>query len=140
MANLLRESYDPAPQAVVRRYALATRGDHLGTGPQLALTAFGNGEAEKIVAGLRAALPHCARGYTGDGRGTTAVTVLDPIDVGDEAVSFHTSGRGTPTWYTVVRQGQVLVRFASSTASGMDGQVPAPLVVQQIMKLRAATD
>ncbi|MFE1576710.1 hypothetical protein [Streptomyces fradiae] len=140
VAEVRREAYDPAPSALVRRYAVATRGEHLGTGTQVSLAASTEDGARAVLAALRDAVRACAGGYTGDGRGTTAVTSGTPLDVGDESVSFHTSGRGTPTAYVLVRQGSVLLRFAASSATGGEPRMPVPVVVQQVMKLRAATD
>ncbi|MEU3451809.1 hypothetical protein AB0H29_31985 [Streptomyces thermolilacinus] len=50
-----------------------------------------------------------------------------------------TTEAGAPTAYTQVRQGSVLVRFAA-TSGGGEPRTPLPVVVQQVMKLRAATD
>ncbi|OEJ93351.1 sensor domain-containing protein [Streptomyces thermolilacinus] len=140
VADVRREAYEPRPTAIVRRYAIATGGEHLGTGTQVSLAATTEAGARAVLAALRDAVRACAGGYTGDGRGTTAVKADTPVDVGDEAVAFTTTGRGTPTAYTLVRQGSVLVRFAASSGSGGEPRTPLPVVVQQVMKLRAATD
>ncbi|MFB7170018.1 hypothetical protein ACFCYM_04185 [Streptomyces sp. NPDC056254] len=55
-------------------------------------------------------------------------------------MAFRTVGRGIPTEYTFVRQGSVLLRFAASSAGGKGVGVPSPVVVRQVMKVRAATD
>jgi hypothetical protein len=137
--NVRLEAFTPKPSATARRYAVATTGDHLGTGTTITLTAFSRPQAERIIGELRTAVKDCAGGYAGGALTFTGVRQLDPVEVGDEAVAFHVTGRGTqPAWYTVVRQGPVLVRFGSSASGGRDGQVPSPLIVQQVMKLQAA--
>ncbi|MFC8900553.1 hypothetical protein [Streptomyces cinereoruber] len=140
IADARRESYTSAPSALVRRYAVATSGEHLGTGTQITLAGTTESAARDLLAALRAAVTACRDGYTGDGRGTTTVTAVTPVAVGDEGVAFRTAGRGIPTEYTFVRQGSVLLRFAASSASGKAVGVPIPVVVQQVMKVRAATD
>ncbi|GAB2962843.1 hypothetical protein GCM10027280_59670 [Micromonospora polyrhachis] len=133
------DAYTPEPQATVRRYAVATRGDYRGVGSTITLAAFTPADAKQVMASVRAAVTACGEGYAGGALTFTQVSTVDSVPVGDEAVSFQLVGRGTqPTWYTIVRQGSTLVRFASSTTSGQAGQVPTPLVVQQVMKLTAA--
>ncbi|WP_236238856.1 hypothetical protein [Streptomyces sp. CC228A] len=140
VADLRRETYAPAPRALERRHALASRGEHLGTGTQITLAEFAEEDARKIMEGLRGAVRACGNGYTGDGRGTITVSPRDTPDIGEEAVSFHTAGRGVPSTYTVVRRGPHLLRFVATSGKGGDVPVPTPVLVQQVMKLQAATD
>ncbi|GLW44583.1 hypothetical protein Stsp02_02450 [Streptomyces sp. NBRC 14336] len=137
--NVRLEAFEPKPSTTVRRYALATAGEFRGTGTNITLASFGAADAEKILAELRTALKDCAKGYAGGALTFEEVRTLDAVDVGDEAVAFHLRGRGVqPQWYTVVRQGSVLVRFVSSASTGKDAPVPSPVVVQQVMKVQAA--
>ncbi|MBC7271414.1 MAG: hypothetical protein H5T76_22350 [Streptomyces sp.] len=138
--NLRLDAYTAtaAPSATARRFALATTGDYRGTGTTITLTAFTATDAEKIMADLRSAVAKCANGYEGGALTFTEVRRLTPVPVGDEAVSFHLSGRATPTSYTLVRQGSILVRLSSAVGTGGEAEVPQPVVVQQVMKIQAA--
>ncbi|MFE6283318.1 hypothetical protein [Streptomyces sp. NPDC057877] len=138
--NFRLDAYAPEPSTTVRRLALATSGDYLGTGTTITLAAFGQPDAEQIMSDLRDAVAACAKGYSGGALTFTEVRKLTPVDIGDEAVSFHLTGRANPTSYTVVRQGSVLVRFSSAIGTGKEAEVPQPVVVQQVMKLMAALD
>ncbi|MFI2031264.1 hypothetical protein [Streptomyces buecherae] len=130
----------PAPTATAGRYTVATTGEWRGTGTLVELAVFPTTtQAQGIVTRLREAVRRCAGGYRGGALTFTKTESLRTVEVGEEAVSFHLTGRGIqPAWYTVVRQGPVLARFASSTMGPGGGQAPPPLVVQQMMKLRAA--
>ncbi|MFF9784238.1 hypothetical protein YWIDRAFT_08022 [Streptomyces sp. SceaMP-e96] len=91
------------------------------------------------MAKLREAVKDCTGGYDAGGDSFTEVRRLDPVDVGEQAVSFYLADPSThPMWYTLVRQDSFLVLFASTTLNGKHGQVPTPLVAQQITKLQAA--
>ncbi|MER6618018.1 hypothetical protein [Streptomyces xantholiticus] len=132
-------AFDPRPRASVRRYAAATTGEHLGSATSITLAAFSKADAVQIMAELRDAVKDCTGDYDGGWTDTFTVRGLDPVDAGEQAVSFHLTGKSVvPMWYTVVRQGSVLVLFASTTLTGKDGQVPTPLVTRQITKLQAA--
>ncbi|MFB8772918.1 hypothetical protein [Streptomyces broussonetiae] len=136
--NLRLDAYTATPSATARRFALATTGDYRGTGTTITLAAFTATDAEKIMSDLRSAVAKCANGYEGGALTFTEVRELTPVPVGDEAVSFHLSGRATPTSYTLVRQGSILIRLSSAVGTGGEAEVPQPVVVQQVMKIQAA--
>ncbi|MBQ1090691.1 hypothetical protein [Streptomyces sp. B93] len=136
--NLRLDAYTATPSATARRFALATTGDYRGTGTTITLTAFTATDAEKTMSDLRSAVTKCANGYEGGALTFNEVRKLTPVPVGDEAISFHLSGRATPTSYTLVRQGSILVRLSSAVGTGGEAEVPQPVVVQQVMKIQAA--
>ncbi|MFD0315154.1 hypothetical protein [Streptomyces flavalbus] len=136
--NLRLDAYAPAPTATARRFAVATTGDYRGTGTTITLTSFTTAQAEKMMADLRAAVTKCASGYAGGALTFSEVRKLDSVPVGDEAVSFHLTGRANPTSYTLVRQGSILIRLSSAVGTGGEAEVPQPVMVQQVMKIQAA--
>ncbi|MEU3250090.1 hypothetical protein [Streptomyces sp. NPDC006997] len=128
----------PAPTATARRFAAATTGDYRSTGTTITLTSFTTARAEKVMAELRAAVAKYAGGYAGGALTFTEVRKRDSVPVGDEAVSFHLTGRANPTSYTLVRRGPTLIRLSSAVGTGGEAEVPQPVGVQQAMKIQAA--
>ncbi|WP_059007357.1 hypothetical protein [Streptomyces specialis] len=140
LENVRLFALDPAPVALAGTLATGTSGDAAGTATTVILAAYDLADAEQIMADLETAVADCAEGFDGGALRFTSVTPTTPPDLADDRVAFELLGDGTqPGWYTVIRTGSTLALFHTATGTDASAAVPDPLVVQQFMKIQAAS-
>ncbi|MCX4906052.1 hypothetical protein [Streptomyces sp. NBC_00878] len=139
VADMFLFTTDPASRASVSR-GVTAKAETNASVTTLALLAFGPGEADEVLAGLRKATGECTA-YRYVGYKYSGVKALADPKLGDESVAFRLvasiEGAEVPTAYTVVRDGSTLVAFSSMNMLDADEvEVPAELVKAQLAKLK----
>ncbi|MER6091717.1 hypothetical protein [Streptomyces bluensis] len=105
----------------------------------LALLAYEQSDAEKVVADLRTAPKSCTAYEHADYK-HSGVKALPAPQQGDEAVSFKLTssveGTDVPMTFTIVRSGSTLAAFYAMNLLDADkAQVPAELIEMQLTNL-----
>ncbi|MGC5563855.1 hypothetical protein ACPYPG_13550 [Streptomyces sp. FR-108] len=138
IADMFLFSTDPAARAGVSRGAVP-KDETNASVITFALLAYGSGEADEVMDGLRAAAEECTA-YRHAGYDYRNVEAAADPRLGDESVAFRLlasiEGARMPAAYTVVRDGTTLVAFSSMNMLDADKiEVPAELVEAQLAKL-----
>jgi hypothetical protein len=112
---------------------------------QMLVASHAPGDAQKVMASVKAALATCTRFVAtgGDGVRTPFTISRGPaVAVGDEAVSYlmtDTSDKRTgAALVTLVRTGDTVTSYLSTRSKGGAGTVPLAVARRQDAKLRAA--
>ncbi|MGW0819764.1 hypothetical protein [Streptomyces sp. NPDC002845] len=139
IADMLLFTSDPKAEARVGR-TLTTKDELDATVPSLALLAYEESDAEKVVGDLRTATEKCTEFEHTDYK-YSGVKALTAPELGDEAVSYKLKGsiEGTtvPMAFTVVRSGSTLAAFYALNALDEDkARVPDDVVEAQLTKLK----
>jgi hypothetical protein len=142
VADMFLFTTDPASRASVSR-GVTAKDETNASVTTLALLAYGSGEADEVLAGLRKATGECTA-YRYVGYKYSGVKALADPKLGDESVAFRLvasiEGAEVPAAYTVVRDGSTLVAFSSMNMLDADEvEVPAELVEAQLAKLKQKT-
>jgi hypothetical protein len=111
---------------------------------QMLVASHAPGDAQKVIASVRAALVSCTRFTATGGDGTRtpfSISRGPAVRVGDEAVSYvmtDTSDKKTgAALVTVVRTGDTITSYLSTRSKGGAGPVPLAVAREQDAKLRA---
>lgn len=139
IADMFLFTSDPAARAATGR-SFAAKDDLDASVTSLALLAYGSGEAEKVLDGLRTSTGKCTK-YEHTGYQYSGVKVLKDPDLGDESVAYRLlgsiEGASVPTTFTVVRVGTTVVTFtAMNMLDGDKVKVPSAIVDAQLKKLK----
>lgn len=142
IADMFLFTSDPAARAAVGR-SFAAKDDLDASVTSLALLAYGSGEAEKVLDGLRTSTGKCTK-YEHTGYQYSGVKALKDPGLGDESVAYRLlgsiEGASVPTTFTVVRVGTTVVTFtAMNMLDGDKVRVPSAIVDAQLKKLKKAT-
>ncbi len=142
IADMFLFSTDPAARAGVSR-GVVPKDETNASVITFALLAYGSGEADEVMDGLRTAAEECTA-YRHAGYDYKNVEAAADPRLGDESVAFRLlasiEGARVPAAYTVVRDGTTLVAFSSMNMLDADKiKVPAKLVEAQLAKLARTT-
>ncbi|MFI1411653.1 hypothetical protein ACH4Y0_17345 [Streptomyces sp. NPDC020707] len=142
IADMFLFSTDPVARAGVSR-GVVPKDETNASVITFALLAYGSGEADEVMDGLRTAAEECTA-YRHAGYDYKNVEAAADPRLGDESVAFRLlasiEGARVPAAYTVVRDGTTLVAFSSMNMLDADKiKVPAKLVEAQLAKLAKTT-
>ncbi|MFF6993708.1 hypothetical protein ACFY93_01890 [Streptomyces sp. NPDC008313] len=138
LADMFFFTSDPAATDRTGR-TLAAKDQLDATVTSLALLAHDDGDAEKVMAGLRTATEKC-KSYEHTDYKYSDVQALEAPEAGDEAVAYKLKGKieGTtiPMAFTIVRSGSTLAGFYSMNAlDAAKAKIPADVIEAQVAKL-----
>ncbi|WP_431775502.1 hypothetical protein [Streptomyces cucumeris] len=148
IAALMGASFDPAPKESVFRTYAQSKGGKLGGSGMIRLSSYADGDAERTIKDLRAAVSACQDGFGAkDGAGKKSdvakVTPLDDPGQGDESLAFNlvdASKEKAVVKFNVARTGpQLSVFFGVNLMSPAKSDVPAELVKAQVAKIAKAS-
>ncbi|WP_320773957.1 hypothetical protein [Streptomyces sp. CRN 30] len=130
-------STTPAESRTGRTFTPESDAD--ATVTSLALLAHEQGDAEKVIAGLRTASEKCTEYEQADYR-YTGVEALPAPEHGDEAVAYRLTGdiedTTVPMAFTIVRSGSTLAAFYAMNVLDADkAEVPPEVIEKQLEKL-----
>ncbi|MFI1730608.1 hypothetical protein ACH40E_15535 [Streptomyces acidicola] len=141
IADMFFFTSTPRAEARAAR-TLTAKNDLDATVVSLALLAYEQSDAEKVIADLRARSKSCTAYEHADYK-HSGVKALPAPKRGDEAVSFKLTssieGTDVPMTFTIVRSGSTLAAFYAMNLDADKVQVPAEVIEAQLAKLTKLT-